>query len=304
MKNLPGSAKHPYIQQQLLNKIYNHISYRSNVFAVWVTVGFFEVDPSGKLGKEIGRAEGRQIRHRMFSIVDRSVFAKIDLGTSYTYSTLKNGVAAGQLRQIVPESMQDIHNGSSVTIHNPGATESATVTGMGPNGPILSGLKNNYDPGSTIKFTANLPQKNPDGSPVVDKNGRPVLSPQSYQGSTTSGVGPDQGTNSVGVDPSVAPYLTPGTQVIMSSQDYEETVGAQNVGPSDTNPLYFYANLQHSYNKGASTRTGYPVKSDGRLPYLISGDTGDPGNPGPKRIWNTRDDHGNPEPICYYSVID
>ena len=79
MTGQPLAFDHPSERARLMTKLHNNLTTRSNVFAIWVTVGYFEVvrDPStGQdfLGPEIGRADGQHVRHRMFAIVDRSVF--------------------------------------------------------------------------------------------------------------------------------------------------------------------------------------------------------------------------------------
>jgi hypothetical protein len=93
---------HPYFQYHKLQRLANLLTTHSNVYAVWVTVGYFEVypwnasnpinlqlsrtDPSQvvplpdvghpdgyQLGPELGSDAGKVQRHRAFYIIDRSI---------------------------------------------------------------------------------------------------------------------------------------------------------------------------------------------------------------------------------------
>lgn len=95
-----GASTDPaYRRKELLTKIYNHVTTRSNTFAVWMTVGFFEVvaQPANdvpKLGDEIGKAENRQVRYRMFALVDRSHLTAFD-------NKLTGAISAGPNQPVV-----------------------------------------------------------------------------------------------------------------------------------------------------------------------------------------------------------
>jgi hypothetical protein len=71
---------HPYFRTEWLQKMMNLTTVRTHQFAVWITVGFFEVVRRGRpqdlvadqLGPEMTQNNGRKIRHRGFFILDRT----------------------------------------------------------------------------------------------------------------------------------------------------------------------------------------------------------------------------------------
>jgi hypothetical protein len=95
----PGNApedkqRHAYFRYQGYQRLANLLTTTSNVYAVWLTVGYFELEPNyatkedeqtGKyfvdaahpdgyrLGMEMGSDFGRVRRHRGFYIIDRSI---------------------------------------------------------------------------------------------------------------------------------------------------------------------------------------------------------------------------------------
>lgn len=70
-KQCQSAANSVYFQTQLMQRLSNLTTTRSNVFAVWVTVGFFEYQ-GGNIGKEYGLDNGSRQRYRAFYIIDRT----------------------------------------------------------------------------------------------------------------------------------------------------------------------------------------------------------------------------------------
>ncbi len=93
MSNLPSSqaAKSRY---QTLQRLGGVVTNHSNVFAVWVSVGYFELDqnprgidgahPDGyRLATELGSETGGVTRHRAFYIIDRSLPVAFEPGQNH-----------------------------------------------------------------------------------------------------------------------------------------------------------------------------------------------------------------------------
>jgi hypothetical protein len=66
-------AGNPCTVMENLMRLSDVTTTRSNVFAVWITVGYFNLDSNRKLADERGLTDGTMKRHRAFYLIDRSV---------------------------------------------------------------------------------------------------------------------------------------------------------------------------------------------------------------------------------------
>jgi len=84
--NVPDDpTRNPFFRYQALQRLGNLTTTRSNVYAIWITAGYFEVAPWNngtpdaghpdgyQLGQEIGTDTGEIRRHRAFYMYDRSI---------------------------------------------------------------------------------------------------------------------------------------------------------------------------------------------------------------------------------------
>ena len=93
-----NTDRNPYFRYQSIQRLGNLVTTRSNVYAVWSTVGYFEVEPSPdnntpeglrthpdgfRLGRELGSDTGNVKRHRGFYIIDRSIPVAFEPGENH-----------------------------------------------------------------------------------------------------------------------------------------------------------------------------------------------------------------------------
>jgi len=83
-----------HFRYQPLQRISNLTTTRSNVYAIWATVGYLEVEhigpglpkiyPDGyRLGQELGWDRGEIRRHRAFYMIDRSIPVAFEPGENH-----------------------------------------------------------------------------------------------------------------------------------------------------------------------------------------------------------------------------
>ena len=94
------NRQHPFFRMEMLERIMNLTSVRTHQYAVWITVGFFEVTRPGDLGMlasanpalafdimgpEVGAVTGKNVRYRGFYLVDRLQLTAFSSGTPGSY---------------------------------------------------------------------------------------------------------------------------------------------------------------------------------------------------------------------------
>ena len=89
-----NASRNPSFKYQSLQRLGNLVTGRSNVYGVWMTIGYFEVEPvmtgpdatrpdGFRLGAEVGIDRGQIKRHRAFYMIDRSIPVAFEPGENH-----------------------------------------------------------------------------------------------------------------------------------------------------------------------------------------------------------------------------
>jgi hypothetical protein len=88
-----NTARNPYFAYRGINRLSNLTTNHSNVYAMWITMGHFYVEPAGtvspahpdgmRLTQEVGSDQGTVQRHRSFYLIDRSVPVAFEPGENH-----------------------------------------------------------------------------------------------------------------------------------------------------------------------------------------------------------------------------
>jgi len=98
----------PYRRNELLSKLWNNSTVRSNTFSVWLTIGYFEYDEVNGLGQELNQSTGKNVRHRFFAVVDRtSIDSWMKAEANFLTPDMVNNAAQPPIRGI-----QDLNPGN------------------------------------------------------------------------------------------------------------------------------------------------------------------------------------------------
>jgi hypothetical protein len=153
----------PYYQNELLNKIYNNITTHSDTFAVFLTIGFFEVVDETtrpvKLGAEINAAQGANIRHRMVAIVDRTNLEVFGQATPVATNTTFDTNIVGSYPYEFPLAAYDAMNnliGSNLTMLS-GTNQYTGRTWTIQPGMVLTFDPNNANEESVAVYSKPIP---------------------------------------------------------------------------------------------------------------------------------------------------
>ena len=79
-----NSERSPYFRYDMRQRLGNLVTTRSSVFAIWITVGLFEVDSDGEVtDNELGADSGEIQRYRGFFVLDRSIPVAFEPGKNH-----------------------------------------------------------------------------------------------------------------------------------------------------------------------------------------------------------------------------